>query len=316
VVSPQILLETQNQHKQAAAAWKASQAAVTKAKSQLLAARATLKENKVAVDVARDRVAVAESEAKRLEAWVGYLTLTAPFDGVISARNANSMDFVLPRTGDPSADQRAPYLAPGGQAAPIFVVDRTDVVRIFVDVPEADANYVKEGTKASVLVRAFRDQWIPAAVTRTSWALNVKSRTLRAEIDLRNTEHPTPYEDPGQHPIVKVPTNNGAQILPNMYALGKVIIERPNVLSLPESALYYEDEKAFYWACEDGKAVKVQVQRGVSDGNWIEVTYREAPRASTGKDPWVPIDGSEKVILGDLSVLTQGAAVRVGEAAK
>ncbi len=91
---------------------------------------------------------MAESEAKRIEAWVGYLKLPAPFDGVIVARNANTFDFVLPSTGDPTAMDRAPHLSPGG-AAPIYVVDRTDIVRIFVDIPEQDANYVQIGTKAT-----------------------------------------------------------------------------------------------------------------------------------------------------------------------
>ena len=86
---------------------------------------------------------------------MGYLTLTAPFDGVIVARNANTGDFVLPATGDPTAMTRSPYLSPGGGAAPIYVVDRTDVVRIFVDIPEQDANYVQIGTKATVLARAY-----------------------------------------------------------------------------------------------------------------------------------------------------------------
>ena len=106
---------------------------------------------------------------------------------------------------------RAPYLSPGG-AAPIYVVDRTDVVRIFVDIPEQDANYVHIGTKATVLAKAFRDEPIPGTVTRTSWALNIKSRTLRAEIDLPNP---------------------GSQLLPGMYAYAKVIIERPGVQALP-----------------------------------------------------------------------------------
>ena len=112
---------------------------------------------------------MAESEEKRLKAWVGYLTLPAPFDGVIVARNANTFDFVLPTTGDPTADPHSPHLSPSGAAAPIYVVDRTDIVRIFVDIPEQDANYVQIGTKASVLVKAYRDQPIPGSVTRTSW---------------------------------------------------------------------------------------------------------------------------------------------------
>ena len=134
-------------------------------------------------------LSVAESEEKRIAAWVGYLKLPAPFDGVIVARNANTFDFVLPSTGDPTAIQNAPHLSPGG-AAPIYVVDRTDIVRIFVDIPEQDANYVHIGTKATVLAKGYRDQPIPGSVTRTSWALNVKSRTLRAEIDLPNPQQP------------------------------------------------------------------------------------------------------------------------------
>ena len=197
-----------------------------------------------------------------------YLTLTAPFDGVITARNANTFDFVLPTTGDPTANYRSPDLSPSGAAAPIYVVDRTDIVRIFVDIPEQDANYVHIGTKATVLAKAYRDEPIPATVTRTSWALNIKSRTLRAEIDLPNP---------------------GSQLLPGMYAYVKVIIERPGVRALPEAALTYSGDKAYCWTHEDGHAVRTEVQTGVSDGEWIEVTNRQVPaarqrRGSVGAD--------------------------------
>src|SRR5262249_13129619 len=159
--------------------------------------------------------AVAESDEKRLAALNGYLVLPAPFDGVVAARNANTFDFVLPRTGDPSAMWRAPDLSPSDAAAPIYVLDRTHVVPVFVDVPEADADYVAKGNRASVLIQAFRDEPIQANVTRTSWALNTKSRTVRVEIDLPNTD---------------------SKILPGMYAYASIPIERPNVWTLPRSA--------------------------------------------------------------------------------
>ncbi|MBV8677877.1 MAG: efflux RND transporter periplasmic adaptor subunit, partial [Planctomycetaceae bacterium] len=172
VVDPQILLESTNQWKASIAARDAAQATIAKAKAEVLSREATLAKAKVDVAVAQADLSVAISEAKRIEAWVGYITLTAPYDGVIVARNANTGDFVVPSAGDPTAMARAPYLAPGGTAAPIYVVDRTDVVRIFVDIPEQDANYVHVGTKATVLARAYRDDTIPGTVTRTSWALN------------------------------------------------------------------------------------------------------------------------------------------------
>jgi multidrug efflux pump subunit AcrA (membrane-fusion protein) len=313
VVAPQILLESTNQWTESIAARDAAVASIQKAKADLLSKKAALAEAQVYVDVCRARVTVAKSDAKRLEAWVGYLTLTAPYNGVITARNANTGDFVLPATGDPTADRRAPHLSPSGQAAPIYVIDRTDVVRIFVDVPEGDANYVKEGTKATVMIQAFRDQLIPAVVTRTSWALNVKSRTLRAEIDLRNTDRPDVYRDPGLHQIAEVSSNKGLQILPGMYGYGRVVIERPNVWALPVSVLTPVGEKTFYWSYVKGRAVRVEVRTGVSDGAWIEVTNRQVPGKSPGDDPWKPIDGSEQVVHGDLSTLTDDAPVRVAD---
>ncbi len=124
----------------------------------------------------------------------------------------------------------------------------------------------------------------------------MKSRTLRAEVDLSNPE---------------------GQLLPGMYAYVKVIIERPDVQALPLKALVHSGEQAFCWLYESGKAVRTEVQTGVSDDKWIEVTNRRtpvAPEAPSDSVPWTAIDGSELVILGDLSGLAEGAAVAVAPA--
>jgi tetratricopeptide (TPR) repeat protein len=73
----------------------------------------------------------------------------------------------------------------GGQAAPVYVVDRTDIIHVYVDVPERDADYVHSGSAAKVKIWAYRDEWLPATVTRFAWALNPKSRTLRAKASIR-----------------------------------------------------------------------------------------------------------------------------------
>jgi HlyD family secretion protein len=294
VVSPQILLESKNQLISNTAFRDAAKATIMEAQAELRSKKATADKAKIDVDVARAALAVAESDAKRLAAWVGYLTLAAPFDGVIVARNANTGDFVLPATGDPTALQRSPDISTGG-AAPIYVVDRLDIVRIFVDIPERDANYVHIGTKATVLAKAYRDLPLPGTVTRTSWALNIKSRTLRAEIDLPNPN---------------------SQLLPGMYAYGEVIIEHPGVRALPVDALVYSGDQTFCWLYEKGKAVRTELETGVSDDQWIEVTNRRPPvppEAPSNKVPWTAIDGTERVIMGDLSVLTDGETVKVAE---
>jgi HlyD family secretion protein len=291
VVDRQVLLETQRQHRAAVARWNAQKATIAKADADLLAKRAALEAAIVEVAVARARVAVAESEAKRLEAWVGYLKLFAPYDGIVVGRNANTWDFVLPQSGDPTAIMRAPHLSPSGQAAPIYVIDRTDIVRIYVDVPERDADYVHVGAEAKVKIWAYRDEWLPATVTRISWALNPKSRTMRCEIDLPNPE---------------------SKILPGMYAYGKVVVERPNVRALPRSALNYAGGKAFVWMYENGQAKRTEVQTGVVSGKWIEVVNRGTGEKFHGREEWDPINGSEQVLIGNkISTLTEGARVQL-----
>ena len=301
VANPQDVLQTSNRWRSSVAMRDTAAAAVRMAQAELLAQRAALAKARVDVRVAEADLKVAESEEKRLQAWVDYLVLPAPFDGVVVARNANTFDFVLPTTGDPSAYRRSPYLSPSGASAPIYVVDRTDIIRVFVDIPEQDADYVHIGSKANVLIKAYSDRPISGTVTRTSWALNIQSRTLRAEVDLPNRD---------------------SQLLPGMYAYAKVMIERSGVRALPVVALMHLGdktvlkigEKSFCWMYEKGLARRFEVETGVSDGEWIEVTNRRIPSfgtASAGAEPWMPFDGTEEVIEGNLSILADGGPVNI-----
>ncbi len=124
-----------------------------------------------------------------------------------------------------------------------------------------------------------------------------------------------------------------------MYSYGKVIIVRPNVRALPMGALTHTGERTYCWLDENGKAMRTEVQTGVNDGDWIEVTnwlrnaatpatvqnvgldepmkVAEAPKPPVNVDAgaaWTPFDGSERVILGDLSVLSDGGPVQVSSA--
>ena len=127
-------------------------------------------------------------------------------------------------------------------------------------------------------------------VTRTSWALNIKSRTLRAEIDLANPE---------------------SRLLPGMYAYANVIIERPGVRTLPLAALVHSGDQTFYWS-----ETAVGGPRSRRYQRWRVDRGHQSPRLSSSAAPssdvaWVPIDGTEQVIDGDVSMLTDGTPVRV-----
>ena len=164
-----------------------------------------------------------------------------------------------------------------------------------------------------MLIQSFSDQPIAASVTRTAWALNVRSRTLRAEIDLPNTGGSMPDDLPNvvKDGIsrVKLPSTS-AQILPGMYAYGQVTIKRPDVWTIPNAALDYFENKACYWTVVDGRAVRMEVHTGVTDGQWTEVT--SCRPLAAGAATWTPINGSEQVVLADdVSTLTDGMSLKV-----
>lgn len=291
VLDKQNLDEAVKQLRSNTAARDAARAAVQTASANQLAAGASRDKARTDVDVAKAQTKVAEANARRLAALLGYTQVTAPYDGVVTVRNVNTGDFVQPAAGDPSAAERSADQS-STRAAPLYVVARTDKVRIYVDVPEMDANYVHRGTKARVRVQALGDAEVEGSVTRTSWALNVKSRTLRAEIDLPNP---------------------GARLRPGMYAYGRVLIERQGVRALPKAALIEIGNQTCCFLYEDGKAVKTPVQTGVSDGTWVEVTRKLVGSPGTDGGNWEEFTGSEEVIVGELADLVDGQKVAVGK---
>jgi HlyD family secretion protein len=283
VVDRQVLAESRKQLKENVAAREAAQAAAQAAEANELAAKAALDKAGVDVKGAQARAAVSKAAEQRLAAMVGYMRLVAPYDGVVIVRNVNKGDYVEPGVGDLTV----------GKGTPLYVVARTDKVRIYVDVPEVDAAAVQgseqvgsQATPATVRIQALNDTEIPATVTRTSWALRERSRSLRAEIDLPNPD---------------------GRMRPGMYAYGEVRIEKQNVRAVPAPAITEIGNLNYCFLYEQGKAVQTAVQTGTSDGKWTEVIRKRID----GK--WVPFTGTEEVILGDLAQLADGEQVHAGK---
>jgi HlyD family secretion protein len=289
VVDQQVLDETRRQLKSSQALLESSQVAVRTRDAQRLAADATQETTKTQISVAEAKVPVAEADERRLSALVDYLTITAPYDGVVLARNVNLGDFVTPASGDPSQGQFSLGVSPN-QATPLYLLNRIDPVLFIVGVPEADAAYVAPGSRARVRVPALANHEFEARVTRTSWALNPTSRTLGAQVELPNPK---------------------ATFLPGMYAYGSVLIERSHVRTLPVSAVTQIGNQTYCYLVMDSKAVRTPVQTGVSDGSWIEVAGKLVRSSASSEGTWEPFDGTETVIDGNLIEISDGVPVRV-----
>jgi multidrug efflux pump subunit AcrA (membrane-fusion protein) len=70
----------------------------------------------------------------------------------------------------------------------MFTIAHVAVLRVRIDIPQSDAEGVKDGIKAWVTVPEMPDRVFTGRVARSSVALAADSRTLRAEVDVDNPD--------------------------------------------------------------------------------------------------------------------------------
>jgi RND family efflux transporter MFP subunit len=124
-----------------------------------------------AADYAAGQAAVVAAQAAvdRLAQLKDFQQVTAPYDGVISARNA-----------------QVGALINAGAGVEIFHIAETDVLRVFVDVPQAYVRSIHKGLAADVLVPEFPGRVFKGEVARFAGSLDSASRTLLTEVRLAN----------------------------------------------------------------------------------------------------------------------------------
>jgi len=263
--------ETINQLQAADAARDEARAHIISAEAMARKSRAERDKAVVDIDTAKARSAVARAAVRRFEALVGYSRIRAPFDGIVTERNVDTWHFVQPPSG--------------GQMKPLFAIARLDKVRVVVTVPESDASLVREGNKVHLHVKALKGGELTGTVSRTSWALDTASRTLRTEIDLPNP---------------------GGRLQPNMYVTAVIDTDWPKALSLPSTALIRQGDTVVCYLVEKGKAVRTVVQAGHSDGSFTEMLKKQKAGSST---EWENFSGKETVIAAPPKELADGQAV-------
>jgi hypothetical protein len=111
---------------------------------------------------------------------------------------------------------------------------------------------------------------------------------------------------------IELPNPKG-DFLPGMYAYGSVFIERADVRALPLTAITQIGNQNYCYLVIDGKAVRTPVQIGVSDGSWVEVTGRLVRSSAAPEGAWDAFDGTEAVVTGDLSEISDGERVQIDQ---
>ncbi len=121
-----------------------------------------------AVAAARSSASAFQANLARLNELKGYLTVRAPFAGVITVRNVDVGALVTE-----------------GNTL-LFRVAQSDRLRTYLNVPQTDSGSVRVGQSATLIVPDLGGRKFSGLVTRTSNALDPASRTLLVEIQVDN----------------------------------------------------------------------------------------------------------------------------------
>jgi multidrug resistance efflux pump len=276
VIDQQSLDETRHQFKAAESAQQEVEAKVRSTKAAALESQARRAKAAADIAAAKSHIQVAQAEAGRTLALLQYAKIRAPYNGIVTRRTVSTGDFLQPGTGS--------------MARPLFVVARSDVVRVVVEVPENDAVLMANGTPAQIRVPAIKEQDYHGSITRSSWSLDSKARTLRTEIDLDNPQ---------------------GKLRPGMYAVVIINAAMPGRLTVPPSAVLTESEQAFCFLAVDGKAMRVPVKLGAREPNAVEILKKQTRAKSPAEQTsWEDLTGEEVFVNGHLSDMVDGKAVK------
>ena len=187
-----------------------------------------------AVAAAKSSASALRANLARLNDLKNYLTVRAPFAGVITMRNIDVGALV------------------NEGSTLLYRIAQTDRLRTYLNVPQVDAGSVRVGQRAALAVPDLGGRKFSGLVTRTSNALDPASRTLLTEIQVDNT--------------------NGA-LMPGMYTQVDLAVPRksPPLLIPGDTLIIRSDGPQVAVVGDDGVVHFKVVHLGRDFGDRLEV---------------------------------------------
>ncbi len=173
-----------------------------------------------------------------LNDMTSYLTVTAPFDGVITERNVHEGSIVA--------------VDASRSALPLVRIQEKDVLRLVVAVPEDAVSGLDMGQRIEFTVPSFLGKKFYGTVARPAYALDNATRTMPIELNVYNAD--------------------GA-LDPGMFASVRWIVTRPyNTLFVPATAVDSDLKGTFVIKVQDNTPERVEVQKGLTMGDLVEIS--------------------------------------------
>jgi membrane fusion protein (multidrug efflux system) len=170
-------------------------------------------------------------------AILGYLKVTAPFDGVISERNVHPGALVSAEAHDNH---------------PMLDLREIDHLRLQVDIPEGIAAGLQSTDTISFYLSAYPGRKMLGRIARKSQLVNSQFRAERMELDVYNHD---------------------GKLAPGMYA--EVLFDsRGNIdaFTVPRTAVVTSTERKYVIAIQNGKTTRVDVATGNESADKVEIS--------------------------------------------
>jgi RND family efflux transporter MFP subunit len=154
------------------------------------------------VNAAAAEVAADQGEVDRLQALENFKKITAPFDGVVTARETDIGALINAGSGNNNGPE-------------LFRVADIHEMRIYVQVPQQLSADIHHGLTADLHLPQYPNKTFKATVATTSNAINTSARTLLVELHADNPDgllQPGAYAEvnfelPSDPDVVHIPTS-------------------------------------------------------------------------------------------------------------
>ncbi len=272
--------EVDQQLQQAQADLKSSQANLNLANTTAQRYQNLLKEDSVSqqeTDVAtgtalarQASVDASQANVRRLQQLQSFEHISAPFDGVVTARNVNPGDLVNAGAGTAPRE--------------LFHVSSTQVLRVFAEVPELYAPLIHDGDPANLTLDEYPGVVFHGRITRNARSIDLTSRTLNVEVDVHNED---------------------GRLLPGAYIFVHFKLPQSrNELSVPPTVLLFRAQGLQVGLLRDGRVhlqnvtirqdrgTTVTIGTGLAANDWIiqnpSDALAEGERVHVGNAPGAP----------------------------
>ncbi|MEH2441046.1 efflux RND transporter periplasmic adaptor subunit [Nostoc sp.] len=206
------------------------------------AAQNTISSDSANVKVAQANAYAIQANFQRNTILQSYKKVTAPFAGIVTARNVNTGVLITAGSGSTNTGNTS-----------LYTIAAYDALNVNVNVPQSSSALLNTGQTAQITVRELPQRVFTGKVVRTSNAIDPNTRTLLTQLKIDNLD--------------------GA-LRPGMYASVKFAINRTNPpFVVPDSVLVIDAKGTQVATITKNQTVHYQkVAVGRDYGTEVEIT--------------------------------------------